>query len=84
MRSEKQLPCKAELKCKGETYTQLVEKLAEIRVDEKEVNVRNELSRGKITAAFFLQCLEAIGGGKSGFKRYFLSRILPPIFWVAS
>ncbi|WP_394801905.1 DUF6471 domain-containing protein [Rhizobium halophilum] len=29
-------------------------------VDEKEVNVRNKLSRGKLTAAFLLQCLEAI------------------------
>lgn len=52
---------KAELKRKGVTYAQLVEKLAEIGVDEKEVNVRNKLSRGKFTAAFFLQCLTAIG-----------------------
>jgi alpha-N-acetylglucosamine transferase len=51
---------KAELKRKGVTYAQLVEKLAEIGVDEKEVNVRNKLSRGKFTAAFMLQCLEAI------------------------
>ena len=52
---------KAELKRKGVTYAQLVEKLAGIGVDEKEVNVRNKLSRGKFTAAFLLQCLEAIG-----------------------
>lgn len=52
---------KAELKRKGVTYSQLVEKLAEIGVDEKEVNVRNKLSRGKFTAAFLLQCLTAIG-----------------------
>lgn len=52
---------KAELKRKGVTYAQLVEKLAAIDIDEKEVNVRNKLSRGKFTAAFFLQCLEAIG-----------------------
>lgn len=52
---------KAELKRKGVTYAQLVEKLAAIGVDEKEVNVRNKLSRGKFTAAFFLQCLTAIG-----------------------
>lgn len=51
---------KAELKRKGVTYSQLVERLAEIGVDEKEVNVRNKLSRGKFTAAFFLQCLSAI------------------------
>ena len=52
---------KAELKRKGVTYAQLVEKLAEIGVDEKEVNVRNKLSRGKFTAAFLLQCAKAIG-----------------------
>lgn len=52
---------KAELKRKGVTYAQLVEKLAGIGVDEKEVNVRNKLSRGKFTAAFLLQCLSAIG-----------------------
>jgi len=52
---------KAELKRKGVTYAGLVEKLAEIGVDEKEVNVRNKLSRGKFTAAFLLQCLEAVG-----------------------
>ncbi len=52
---------KAELKRKGVTYAQTVEKLHEIGVDEKEVNLRNKLSRGKFTAAFLLQCLSAIG-----------------------
>lgn len=51
---------KAELKRKGVTYSQLVDKLAEIGVEEKEVNIRNKLSRGKFTAAFLVQCLEAI------------------------
>lgn len=52
---------KAELKRKGVTYAQLVEKLAAIGISEKEVNVANKLSRGKFSAAFMLQCLEAIG-----------------------
>jgi len=52
---------KAELKRKGVTYAQLVEKLAALGIDEKAVNVRNKLSRGKFTAAFLLQCLTAIG-----------------------
>ena len=52
---------KAELKRKGVTYSQLVDKLAVIGVNEKEVNVRNKLARGKFTAAFMLQCFEAIG-----------------------
>ena len=52
---------KAELKKKGITYAQLVEKLEGIGICEKEVNVRNKLSRGKFTAAFLLQCLSAVG-----------------------
>ncbi|MEW9919470.1 DUF6471 domain-containing protein [Marimonas sp. MJW-29] len=52
---------KAELKRKGVTYAQLVEKLGAIGISEKEVNVRNKLSRGKFSAAFMLQCLTAIG-----------------------
>lgn len=52
---------KAELKRHGLTYAGLVEKLGAVGVEEKEVNVRNKLSRGAFTAAYFLQCLEAIG-----------------------
>ncbi|MGR3715177.1 MAG: DUF6471 domain-containing protein [Thermohalobaculum sp.] len=52
---------KAELKRRGVTYAQLVGKLAEIGVDEKEVNIRNKLARGKFSAVFLVQCLEAIG-----------------------
>jgi hypothetical protein len=51
---------KAELKRKGVTYAHLVDRLAAIGVDEKEANIRNKLSRGKFTAAFMLQCLDAI------------------------
>lgn len=52
---------KAELKRRNVTYAQLVEKLADIGVKESEPNIRNKLARGKFTAVFFLQCLEAIG-----------------------
>lgn len=52
---------KAELKRKGVTYSQLVEKLADIGIDEREANIRNKLSRGKFTASFMLACLESIG-----------------------
>lgn len=52
---------KAELKRHGVTYAQLVDKLSAIGVDEKEVNVRNKLARGKFSAAFLVQCMEAIG-----------------------
>ncbi|WP_136634946.1 DUF6471 domain-containing protein [Pseudooceanicola onchidii] len=46
---------KAELKRKGVTYAQLAD-----LIGDKEVNIRNKLSRGKFTAAFLLQSLSAI------------------------
>lgn len=52
---------KSELKRRNVSYVQLVEKLAAIGVVDSEPNVRNKLSRGKFTAVFLLQCLEAIG-----------------------
>ena len=52
---------KAELKRKGVTYAQLVERLAAMGITEKEVNIANKLSRGKFSATFMLQCLSAIG-----------------------
>jgi len=52
---------KAELKRKNVTYAQLVGKLADIGVMDSEPNVRNKISRGKFTAVFLIQCLEAIG-----------------------
>lgn len=55
------LMLKAELKRKGVTYAELVGKLADIGVMDSEPNIRNKLSRGKFTAVFFVQCLEAIG-----------------------
>jgi len=51
---------KSELKRHGVTYAQLVEKLAKIGIEEKEVNVRNKLSRGSFTAAYLLQALTAL------------------------
>ena len=52
---------KAELKKRGVTYAQLVEKLGELGVHETEPNIRNKLARGKFTAAFMIECLSAIG-----------------------
>ncbi|WBH15013.1 DUF6471 domain-containing protein [Sphingomonas radiodurans] len=52
---------KAELKRRNVTYAQLVGKLADIGVMDSEPNIRNKLARGKFTAVFLLQCLEAIG-----------------------
>lgn len=52
---------KAELKLQGLSYADLVQKLAAIGVDEKEANIANKLSRGRFSAVFFAQCLQAIG-----------------------
>ena len=52
---------KGELKRRGVTYADLVGKLADIGVMDSEPNIRNKISRGKFTAVFLIQCLEAIG-----------------------
>jgi len=52
---------KGELKRRGVTYADLVDKLAAIGVVDTEPNIRNKLARGKFTAVFLIQCLEAIG-----------------------
>lgn len=52
---------KAELKRRNVTYAQLVGKLADVGVVDSEPNIRNKISRGKFTAVFLIQCLEAIG-----------------------
>ncbi|SME94188.1 hypothetical protein SAMN06265365_101653 [Tistlia consotensis] len=52
---------RSEMARQGITYSQLQQKLESIGVHEDERNLRNKVSRGKFTAAFLLQCLEAIG-----------------------
>lgn len=52
---------KGELKRRGLTYAQLVEKLSAIGVQETERNLANKISRGGFSGAFLIQCLEAIG-----------------------
>jgi hypothetical protein len=52
---------KGELKRRGVTYAQLASKLADIGVQETERNLNNKISRGGFTAAFLVECLEAIG-----------------------
>ena len=52
---------KGELKRRAVSYARLVGKLADVGVIDSEPNIRNKLSRGKFTAVFLVQCLEAIG-----------------------
>jgi microsomal dipeptidase-like Zn-dependent dipeptidase len=51
---------KAELKRRNVTYQELVGKLAALGVSETPENIANKISRGKFTAVFLMQCLEAI------------------------
>lgn len=52
---------KAELKRKGLGYRELAEKLTDSGIPETERNLANKIARGTFTAAFFVQCLAAIG-----------------------
>ena len=52
---------KGELKRRGITYAGLAERLGKIGVTENERNLNNKISRGGFSAAFLLQCLEAVG-----------------------
>jgi len=52
---------KAELKRKGVGYRELSEKLAVMGTEMNEQSLNNKISRGGFSAAFFVQCFEAIG-----------------------
>lgn len=52
---------KAELQRRNVSYQELVERLELVGVTETAANIANKISRGKFTAVFFVQCMEAIG-----------------------
>ena len=52
---------RAQMTLKGFTAATLAEKLNDMGVRETEKNVANKIARGGFTAAFFLQCMTAIG-----------------------
>ena len=52
---------KAELKRRNVSYKQLAEHLEAMGIHETERNINNKISRGGFTAAFFVQCLVAVG-----------------------
>ena len=52
---------KAELKRKQLTYDELSRLLGERGIKETPENIANKISRGKFTAVFMFQCLEAVG-----------------------
>ena len=52
---------RTEMVRRGVSYEGLADRLATLGVHDTPVNMRNKIARGKFTAVFFLQCLEAIG-----------------------
>ena len=52
---------RTEMVRRGVSYEGLAERLAALGVHDTPVNMRNKIARGKFTAVFFLQCLEAVG-----------------------
>ena len=51
---------RTEMVRRGVSYEGLAERLAALGVHDTPVNMRNKIARGKFTAVFFLQCLEAV------------------------
>jgi hypothetical protein len=52
---------KAEIARRHLTYADIVTKLDAMGIKETDVNIRNKISRGGFSAAFFVQVLVAIG-----------------------
>lgn len=52
---------KAELKRRNVNYHQLAERLQAMGVNETHAGITNKISRGRFTAVFLVQCLDAIG-----------------------
>lgn len=52
---------KTELRRREINYPQLAEKLQALGAQETKASITNKISRGTFTAAFLLQCMEAIG-----------------------
>jgi len=58
---------KGALKTKGLGYKQLAEKLTEMGLEISEQGLNNKISRGGFSAAFYLQCLDAIESREVGY-----------------
>jgi hypothetical protein len=52
---------KGELKRRNIGYQALSDALKAMGIDETPENIANKISRGKFSAVFLLQCMEAIG-----------------------
>ncbi len=52
---------RAEMMRRGVSYAGLAERLQVHGVEDNELNLRNKVSRGRFTAVFFIQCMQALG-----------------------
>ena len=52
---------RAEMMRRGVSYAGLVARLREQGIEDTELNLRNKVSRGRFTAVFFMQCMQALG-----------------------
>lgn len=52
---------RAEMMRRGVPYAGLADRLSEYGIEENELNLRNKVSRGRFTAVFFMQCMQALG-----------------------
>jgi uncharacterized protein DUF6471 len=51
----------AELARRHISYRELAQRLQALGINDTEKNLSNKISRGTFTAAFFIQCMDAIG-----------------------
>ena len=52
---------RAEMMRRGVSYAGLADRLDEYGIEDNELNLRNKVSRGRFTAVFFMQCMQALG-----------------------
>ena len=52
---------RAEMMRRGVSYAGLAERLQVHGVEDNELTLRNKVSRGRFTAVFFMQCMQALG-----------------------
>ena len=52
---------RAEMMRRGVSYAGLADRLGEYGIKDNELNLRNKVSRGRFTAVFFMQCMQALG-----------------------
>jgi hypothetical protein len=52
---------RAELARRNLSYADLADRLRTIGVEDTPKNLSNKIARGRFTAAFFMQCMRAIG-----------------------